>query len=181
MHCPRCGQLQVSEDTRFCSRCGFLLELISEVLANGGILPQLAELNKKKKFFSRKNGLKLALIWTVFFWLLLTPLFGIAGAEEATAIPAVIGFFGGIFFMLISFLFLDDAPKSAGSQTTNFRSDFMPQNLSGNAQQNALPPQQSVPASSYVPPAEGKWRTTNDLVTPPSVTEPTTKLLQKDE
>jgi hypothetical protein len=155
--------------------------LISEVLANGGVLPQLAALNKKRKLFSRKNGLKLALIWTVFFWFLLTPLFGIAGAEEATAIPAILGFFGGVFLVLISFLFLNDNPKLAGSQTANFRSDFMPQNLSGNAQQNALPPQQSVPASSYVPPQAGKWQTTNDLVTPPSVTEPTTKLLQKDE
>jgi hypothetical protein len=59
----------------------------------------------------------------------------------------------------------------------------MPQNLRGSTQQNALPPQQSVPASSYVPPppAPGNWHTTNDLVAPPSVTEPTTKLLQKDE
>ena len=183
MHCPRCGQQQASEHVKFCSRCGFLLELVAEVLANGGVLPQLAELGKKKKLFSRKNGLKLALIWTVFMWFLLTPIFGILGAEEATAIPAILGFFGGIFLLLVSFLFLNDNPKPAGAvaQVPNFRNDYIPQNLSGNVQQNALPPQQSVPASSYIPPEPGKWHTTNDLTAPPSVTEPTTKLLEKDK
>ena len=47
MHCPSCGQQQVSLETKFCSRCGFPLGVVSEVLAHGGFLPQLAELYKK--------------------------------------------------------------------------------------------------------------------------------------
>jgi len=38
MHCPKCGQLQVSEETRFCSRCGLLLTGIAEVVARDGIV-----------------------------------------------------------------------------------------------------------------------------------------------
>ena len=43
MHCPRCGQQQISDQTKFCSRCGFQLGLVSELLMNGGFLPQLAD------------------------------------------------------------------------------------------------------------------------------------------
>lgn len=179
MHCPRCGQKQVSEQVKFCSRCGFLLELIPDILANGGILPQLAELNKNKKRLTRKNGIKFAVLWTVVMWCLV-PLFGVAGAEDLAGACAILGFTGGVILMLISFMFLENKPRF-NTQSVNFRSDYMPQNLSGNAQsQGTLPPQQSVPASSYVPPAPGKWQTTNHL-TPGSVTEQTTKLLEKDE
>jgi hypothetical protein len=31
MHCPRCGQQQISDQTKFCSRCGFQLGLVSEL------------------------------------------------------------------------------------------------------------------------------------------------------
>ena len=180
MHCPRCGQEQVSEHIKFCSRCGFLLELVPELLANGGILPQLAELNKNKKWLTRKNVLKFAAIWTIFLLFILTPIFGILEADELTALPAVLGIFGGFLLVLISFLFFDKEPKFANQ--VSFRSDAMPRNLSGTAEQGALPPQQSVPASSYIPPQQpGRWHTTNDLTAPGSVTEQTTKLLEKDE
>lgn len=43
-----------------------------------------------------------------------------------------------------------------------------------------LPQAQSVPVADFTPPAQGSWRTTNDLV-PHSVTDSTTKLLEKEE
>src|SRR5689334_21642871 len=43
MHCPSCGQKQVSNETKFCSRCGMPLGIVSDVLAHGFFLPQLAE------------------------------------------------------------------------------------------------------------------------------------------
>ena len=46
MYCPRCGQQQVSEEIKFCSRCGFPLGLVSEIIMHGGFLPQLADLYK---------------------------------------------------------------------------------------------------------------------------------------
>ncbi len=31
MFCPQCSQEQISEDTRFCSRCGFLMTGVSQL------------------------------------------------------------------------------------------------------------------------------------------------------
>ena len=181
MHCPRCGQQQASDYVKFCSRCGFLLELIPEILANGGSLPQLAELEKgNKKLLTRRNGVKLAVMWTIVMWFLFVPFFGMLDIDELAGAAAILGFAGGVILMLISFLFLESTPKYSKPQV-GFRSDAMPQNLSAGAQQNALPPQQSVPASSYIPPKPGSWQTTSDLTTPGSVTEPTTRLLNEDE
>ncbi len=35
MYCPNCGQQQVSEEMRFCSRCGLALSGLAEWLAGG--------------------------------------------------------------------------------------------------------------------------------------------------
>lgn len=184
MYCPRCGEEQTSEQIRFCSRCGFLLEIVSEVLANGGVLPQLAELNKNKKLLTRENGIKSSVVWLIVMWLALTPLLAILNApKELIAITAVLGFAGGVLLMLISFLFLDNKPHFSNPQTANFTGGFASQNLSGNADSaNALPLLQTQSAQSYAAPA-ADWKApiTGELAKPPNVTENTTKLLSKDE
>jgi predicted amidophosphoribosyltransferase len=38
MYCPQCSQEQVSEEMRFCSRCGFPLAIVSQLVRNGGAL-----------------------------------------------------------------------------------------------------------------------------------------------
>lgn len=184
MHCPRCGQQQVSNEIKFCSRCGLPLEIISEVLAHDGFLPQLAELNQKKVYFTKKNGVIFSFFWMMFFLLIMTPFFGIVDVDELAAISAVIGIFGGIMMMFASMVFL----KSSNAKTQSTQSGFtqMPNAQPNNIYQtnvNALPPPQSQPVSSYAPPpAAGLWKApdTGELV-PNSVTENTTKLLQKDE
>ena len=37
MFCPKCSQEQLSADLRFCSRCGFRLEAVGELLATDGV------------------------------------------------------------------------------------------------------------------------------------------------
>jgi hypothetical protein len=179
MHCPRCGQQQVSEDTRFCSRCGFPLGLVSEILAHGGVLPQLADLHKKKKkFWTRKNGMKVGLAWFLVLAFLITPIAGAAIEEEALVIAAF-GFITGLLMMIFSWMFLESEPKFS-----QFESPYQTANyLNGNAaQQNALPPQQSQPAQDFVSPAAGAWKAPNTSeLAPHSVTDSTTKLLQREE
>lgn len=66
MHCPDCGQQQVSTETRFCSRCGLPLLLVSEIVANRGYLVRPAEpakLDAKKQFLSRKTGVFAGISW----------------------------------------------------------------------------------------------------------------------
>lgn len=183
MFCPQCGQQQVSADTRFCSRCGLPLNLVAEVLAGGGSLPQLEELYKgKSKFFSRRNGLIFSLFWFLFFVLILTPFWGILDVSELAAMSAILGIFGGLIIMLSSMFFLKPDSKPFRNQSGLEGGNVSRHNLYGNQNQNALPPQQTIPADFYAPPANS-WKApeTGDLARPSSVTEETTKLLNKDK
>lgn len=182
MFCPRCSQEQVSMQTRFCSRCGFPLTVVSEILANGGSLPQLAAIQEKKKTLTRSTGLKFSLIWFLVLTFLITPLLAIAGGDEIVAVAAVLGFMGGLSMMLFSLLFLKNEPNYALNNALN--PNQMPQAnfFRENAERTALPPQQTVPSSTFVPPMNS-WKApdTGDLAQPGSITEGTTKLLNKDE
>lgn len=181
MYCPRCSQQQISEETKFCSRCGFPLGLVSEILAHGGFLPQLAEIYKSKKLFTRRNGLIFSLFWFLIFVLILTPLSGITGApEEFVAAMAVVGTMGAFIMMLASFLILKTEPRSLNLPNRELPANDV-RNLHATRQSSALPPQYSQPAQSYVPPGAWKAPNTGDFARPSSVTEGTTKLLEKDE
>jgi len=181
MHCPRCGQQQVSEEIKFCSRCGFPLGLVSEILAHGGFLPQLADLHKSKKWLTRKNGVVFSIMWFIFFLLILTPIGGITNADEFAGFSAVIGIFGGLMFLICSLVLLKSEPKEFNYQNQAELTGKTTQNLYG-TNQPALPPQMSYPAQNYVSPA-GAWKApdTGELVQPGSVTDATTKLLKKED
>jgi hypothetical protein len=187
MHCPRCGQRQVSEETKFCSRCGFSLTVIADVVAHGGSLPQLDQLNQpKKKWLTRKNGMIFSLFWFMFFLLIMTPFWGILDVDALAGMSAILGIFGGLILLLASVFFLEHVPKGQFYYPYPVPPQQMPQYPhqmgAQGFQPTALPPQQSVPVQNYTPPAHvtGSWRDTNDLGRP-SVTEGTTKLLQKEE
>jgi len=182
MHCPRCGQQQLSAETKFCSKCGFQLGLVSELLIHGGYLPQLADLYKKKTIFTRKNGIMLSLLWFIIFVPLLTSIFGAAlNIEILGIICALIGVFGSFMIFVASLVYLGKAPMQFDMQINDPRvgnaNTFYDQ-----AKRGALPPQQNQPASSYIAP-ENTWKgaDTGEFARPGSVTDSTTKLLKKDE
>ena len=184
MHCPSCGQQQVSNETKFCSRCGMPLGIVSEVLMHGGFLPQLAQLNKKKTFFNKKNGVVLGAFWFIFLTLFCTAFFGILGApEELVGIIAITGVFGSFMIILASLIFLPSSkPMFASLPQHQMPPPDQMQSAAGlyGTAQTALPPQQSIPVEVYAAPKTGNWRDTNDLE-PASVTENTTRLLDRDE
>ncbi|CAN5548084.1 hypothetical protein BH10ACI2_BH10ACI2_15880 [soil metagenome] len=181
MHCPSCGQQQVSNETKFCSRCGLPLGVVSEVLAYGGYLPQLAELNKKKKpFLSRRNVMGLSLIWLLFFLFIMTPFWGIVGVDALSGVSAIMGIFGGLIMMVSALIFIPKEKIMYQVQQNAFPPPPGQYNMPPQHNYGALPPQQSIPASVYAPPQAGNWRDTNDLQ-PTTVTEATTRLLEKDE
>lgn len=186
MHCPRCGQQQISEEIKFCSRCGLPLGLIAEVVAGDGTLPELEALQqqKRKKRFTRKLGLKFALLWFVFWMVVMLPLVAITdGPEEVVIAIVAFAFCGGFLISLLSFLFLDKEIKLTDAQKALIDTRrSAPTFKNAAAQKSALPPETSRPISDYVAPA-GLWKapTTGELVAPPSVTDPTTKLLNKNE
>src|SRR5688500_766621 len=137
MHCPRCGQQQVSDQTKFCSRCGFQLGLVAELLENGGFLPQLAELYKgKTTIFSRKKGLIVTALWFIFWVMMMPAFFGIAGEDEVAGVSAVFGVFSTMMFLIISLAVLKRAPKPYELAANQMPP---PASLYGNPMMTALP------------------------------------------
>ena len=181
MYCPSCGQEQISEDTRFCSRCGLLLTGISQVMRNEGLLPQIfppAGVAAKGKWF-RKRGFKKGLFIFLLAFLIVPIIAVLTIAANAEPFAVFISLFlltvGGLLRMVYSLLFEDDPITQTEPEQENLR--FFGQSR----KTSALPPQQSIPVSAYAPPKQGTWRDTNDLAGQPSVTEHTTKLLEKED
>jgi hypothetical protein len=56
MYCPKCSQIQTEDGLRFCSRCGFQLGVVKELLAERSSAPVIpAESPAPPKFFSRRK------------------------------------------------------------------------------------------------------------------------------
>ncbi|HEY0426956.1 MAG TPA: zinc ribbon domain-containing protein [Pyrinomonadaceae bacterium] len=182
MFCPSCGQKQVTEDTRFCSRCGLLLTGVTQIINNGGALPQNQNTEISKKKFFQKKGFKQGLFIFLLSFIIIPIIAVISIAVDAEPYAVIISSIllggGSLIRMIYSMLFEagENLPAQFGQENVNTSPNY----LAGNKATNALPPQQSIPVSNYAPPKQGNWLDTNDLAQP-SVTEHTTKLLDHEE
>ncbi len=181
MFCPQCGQERISMDTNYCSRCGFLLVAVGELLHTGGQSP-IASPNPASGLQSpRKRGLKQGLFLFLLTFLV-APLMGMVSLALdiepfLVGIAVIVCFIGGLLRMVYALMFEEAYATNATSD--NFL-DAAKHHLNRAASAGALPPQKSTPVSAYTAPKTGNWRDTNDLQ-PTSVVEGTTKLLEKDE
>jgi predicted nucleic acid-binding Zn ribbon protein len=181
MHCPKCGQQQITEETRFCSRCGFLLTGVLQLVANDGQLPQSGSTGKPEVLSPRRRGVRKGLFFFLLSFLILPiiMMITIAANEEPYVLftAAVIFIVGGLLRIAYALMF-EEADAAAAHPATSGHS--LPIQ---SGEPNSLPDQTTIPASLYAaPPATGKWRDTNDLQkTPHSVTDSTTKLLERDQ
>lgn len=171
MYCPNCGQQQVSDEMRFCSRCGLALSGLSDWLAHGRVpLIRRDEAQAEPLSPRRKNIRRAAKM--MFFAGVLFPIFLIISIAEddpgPLAVPFVL-FFISLAWMLYVRIFSD---KSAKRELPTSQ----PSVLGPNPTRNALPPPISVPV-----PGVGRQQVrTNELAQPPSVTENTTRLLDNE-
>jgi len=177
MHCPQCGQLQVSDVIRFCSRCGFPLEGVIQLLATGGNL-NLAPVDAgPRQISARRRGVKqggmLLLLGAV-----IVPLLGVLASytnvtvfEVFTAIAAILFFIGGPLRMLYAAVFEEGAPAHRPGQHLTYPA---PLRVPPVPNRNVLP--------AAMPNPVGAWRRPNtaELANPPSVTENTTRLLDTE-
>lgn len=183
MHCPRCGQQQVSDETRFCARCGLPLGVIAEVLANNGEIPYRSVLPANAgSLLTRKNGLIFTGFWFLLMLFIVTPILAILDGDELVPISGVLAIFGSLLFLLVSLILLPRSPSRKLSEqprpeTANRQSEFsMPRTY------GELPVGDRNSVDDFVPPGAGNWQApeTGDLARPASVTEDTTKLLKKE-
>jgi len=179
MHCPQCGQQQVSETVRFCSRCGFPLDGVIQLLAHGGILPVYREPGTPAPISPRKKGVRQGGI-LFLTGVLLVPILGILYSysnsnflELLTAIAAVICFVGGPLRMLYAALFEEGGPNWPRTQTA-YVQPSMPL-------QPGMPPRGALPPPSARQPTGWSGRPNTGEIVRPSVTEGTTRLLDKDD
>jgi len=149
MFCPKCGQEQASESVRFCSRCGFKFNTVEEALA------------------SRLIKIAMYLVLTIC---------AIIGWGSITAGPGymqvrvIITLIAAITFYLLFSSDLTHIFNKLFSQNIEQKKQITPA-----SQESALPPAQSIPVLTL-----GSHRVnTAEMVSPPSVTEQTTTLLDK--
>ncbi|HEX8163008.1 MAG TPA: zinc ribbon domain-containing protein [Pyrinomonadaceae bacterium] len=179
MFCPKCGQSQVSEQVRFCSRCGFPLGGVTDLLARNGIAThQQADAPRvSPRRRGMRRGGKL-----MFFGVIISLMLGILvgatdGPGEVVALSAVI-FVAGFFRVLYALLFEDKspAPPQPPEQAAYAQHAAGAQFIPG-ARGAALPHGDFVPARASFPPRQD----TAEIAPPPSVTDHTTRLLRDED
>lgn len=193
MYCPQCGQQQASSEMRFCSRCGFPLGGVTELLASGGILKSTGgEELREQSLSPRRRGVKQGVVM-MLFGTVVVPVLAILNSfqdkyqtfnpypqttflEVLVAISAVIFFAGGLMRILYALLFESSTPGVKSVATVDVPA-VAPAQLDARARVSALPPAQSIPVSNFTP----RRMNTAELRHPPSVTENTTRLLDEEQ
>ncbi len=176
MYCPYCGQQQISDEVRFCSRCGFPLAGLAQLLANGGAFPLPANEVGKAKLSPKQRGIRqgvfLGLLGTI-----IVPLLGVINAPgELIGFAAIVCFVGGLVRLLYALMFQEDfAPTAARERNVASPYDAPPTAIPNSNVRDAA--QLSPPRPSVVGFNTPRVNTA-ELVPPPSVTEHTTRLLK---
>jgi hypothetical protein len=181
MYCPKCGQSQVSAEVRFCSRCGFPLVVVGDLLATGGVLPAHMpghEVGGARPISPRRRGVKKGL-GLLLISILLIPFFAIM--HEAISLPQefmVLGAIGAMaaFIRIIYAAFFEEAAPRAPrfAEPPQLYTPPIASRLHVAAQES-LPQPQGVPVNDYRQPQVH----TAEIRHPPSVTDHTTRLLDK--
>lgn len=181
MYCPQCGQQQVSEAVRFCSRCGFLLDGVAAVVASGGIVPTRHLSYGNQKPSPRSKGARQGAM-LMLSGLLIVPIVSILSynllfdiSNIIIPLSAIFCFVGGLLRILYALLLEDATPESESNQIGGYAPSAAPQ-FERPARNVALPPAAANAASNWRPRPN-----TAEIYQPPSITENTTRLLDKDE
>jgi hypothetical protein len=152
------------------------------LLNNGGMLPVYREPGAPTEMSPRRKGVRQG---GLLFLLgaIIVPILGLFASyfdsrfpEILTGLAAIICFIGGPLRMLYAGIFEEGAPSPMPQARPYMSPPVAPGQFGSPMHKAALPP----PAISSAPP----WRArpnTAELATPPSVTENTTRLLDKED
>ncbi|HST53635.1 MAG TPA: hypothetical protein VLJ61_16615 [Pyrinomonadaceae bacterium] len=184
MFCPQCGQRQVSNEARFCSSCGFALNVVAELLPNGGQLPWRPMTQGAGQLSPRQKGIRQGAM-LMLSTILIVPLMAILGVAmlglpgEFVALAAIGLPVGGFLRMLYAFLLESNAPTATeATQAPYTPPPIIPDYLGAQGRPATLPPQRSAP----IPTPRPQRFNTGEIDAPrASVTDHTTRLLDKQQ
>ena len=171
MYCPNCGQQQISEEMRFCSRCGLALSGLAEWLAGVRLPAKRVDDEQVTALSPRRKGMRRA-AKVMFFSGVLFAIFLVISLAVDEGGPMVVPFtvfFVGLVMMLYARLFsAKTAPATKQVAQTSA--------LNSTTARGSLPPAANMPMPDF-----GRQQVrTNELSQPPSVTENTTRLLDNE-
>jgi hypothetical protein len=172
MYCPQCSQEQVSEEMRFCSRCGFPLAIVSQLIRGGGALEGF-DAEAKGELSPRQKGVRWGLILMILS-LLLVPLAALMTAMKsdffALFVPVFALFVLGLGRLLHAYLLAQRTPTETAKSLVARRTKQLPA-----AYAPPLPAGQSIPATNWKQPVN-----TSEMAERVSITENTTRLLDDE-
>src|SRR6185312_819367 len=171
MYCPQCSQEQMAEEMRFCSRCGFPLTIVSQLVANGGALAGF-DTEGKRQLTPREKGVR----WGALLMIISAALFPIvllfaAMKHDAVVLllPVFLVFLVGLARLLYAKLLQPNTPVQ--KEISSAAGHRMAQQLNS-GDRLGLPAKQNVRVNAWRQPID-----TSEMAQPPSVTDHTTKLL----
>jgi len=174
MFCPKCSQQQVSDETRFCSRCGFQLNVVKALLVNDEMPPSPdAAIQKINRSLRKRDMTFGALFMFVFAMIVAAITIDLPPSHSAPILFLIIAWL--VLTLLINVKPMIQYFLQADSSTKDISTSETFSNLTAKIKQAALPSSQSIPAEDLVAPN----RNTAEMVKPPSITERTTNLLDE--
>src|SRR4029078_12390141 len=117
MFCPQCGQQQVTGAIRFCSRCGFPLDGVVQLLSHGGLMPVYRAPDAPVRISPRRKVVNKGGLLLLSGAVIVTILGMFASFTNATfieilaALAAIICFVGGPLRMFYAAVFEEPAPS----------------------------------------------------------------------
>jgi zinc ribbon protein len=169
MFCPKCGQ-QSSDEVRFCPKCGFHLAGIAAYMAANESAPAEAAAPRAPVMTARKRGMRRGakLMFISGVLLPIAALLAFEGDAPGPLLLVLTAGLAGLAWMVFSWLFNDNVvPVGKGAAQRD---------LSAGGERPALGAPQFIPAPLF----NQQRANTAEIYQPPSVTENTTKLLDKD-
>src|SRR5688572_6796338 len=169
MFCPKCGQ-QTLDEVRFCPRCGFQLAGLAAFMAANESGAAAAPAARPPVMTARRRGMRRG-AKVMFICAVLLPAAALLAFEDDAPGPLLLvctAFLAGLAWMVYAWLFGD-----------NFRpvgKDAARTDLDAAGDRPALDAPQFTPAPLF----DQQRAHTAEIYQPPSVTENTTRLLDKD-
>ena len=169
MFCPKCGQ-QSSDEVRFCPRCGLQLAGLPAYVAANDLTTNRPDPSRQAEMTAKRRGTRRG-AKLMFFSVVLFPIFLLFCILVDNPIPLfapLTVFLTGLVMIVYARLF--------GDELIPARQRASDRDLGSGTNRPALGPQQLTPA----PPFNQQRANPAEIYQPPSVTENTTKLLDKD-